>query len=235
MAALISVCMPAYNGERYIKAQLESILRSPLVSEVLVSDDGSSDRTVEIVKAIPDPRIRLLNGPRAGVIKNCEFLLSRAAGDHIFLSDQDDIWSEDKVAVMLSELQTVDLAVSDCTVVDADLNLVHPSFFALRGSRPGLFRNLVRNSYLGCCMAFNRRLVRHVLPFPDGLPMHDWWIGLVAESFGGASFIDAPLISYRRHGGNASSASEPSTASLRLRWQWRALLATELLRRRLRR
>jgi len=235
MAALISVCMPAYNGERYIRAQLESILRSPLVSEVLVSDDGSSDRTVEIVTAIPDPRIKLLSGPRAGVIKNCEFLLSAAAGDHIFLSDQDDIWSEDKVEVMISALQTFDLAVSDCTVVDADLNVVHPSFFALRRSHAGLFKNLIRNSYLGCCMALNRRLVSRVLPFPAGLPMHDWWIGLVAESFGRASFIDAPLIMYRRHGGNVSSASEPSTASLLTRLRWRLSLASALIRRRLRR
>lgn len=235
MAALISVCVPTYNGERYIKAQLESILCSPLVSEVLVSDDGSSDRTVDIVKAIPDPRIRLLNGPRAGVIKNCEYLLSEAVGDHIFLSDQDDIWSDDKVEVMVSALQTADLAVSDCAVVDADLNVLHPSFFALRRSHGGLFRNLVRNSYLGCCMALNRRLVSRVLPFPDGLPMHDWWIGLVAESFGRASFIDTPLLMYRRHGGNVSSASEPSTTSFLTRLRWRLSLATALIRRRLQR
>jgi glycosyltransferase involved in cell wall biosynthesis len=223
--------MPTFNGAIYIGAQLESILVSPLVTEVIVSDDGSSDNTVEIVKSFNDVRIKLVQGPRAGLVSNYELLLSLASGEYIFLADQDDVWMADKVEVMLAHLRDVDLAVCDCTVVDDQLNLLYPSFFALRQSGPGLARNLLRNSYLGCCIAMRRELLEYALPFPRHLPMHDWWLGLVAETFGRVTFVRQSLMMYRRHGGNASPTTERSRVAWGTRLYWRAILLSALNRR----
>lgn len=229
---MITVCIPTFNGALYIGAQLESILVSPLIMEVIVSDDGSTDDTVEIVKSFNDSRIKMVQGPRAGPIGNYELLLSLASGEYIFLSDQDDVWLPNKVEVMLAHLHDVDLAVSDCTVVDSQLNLLHPSFFALRNSGPGLAHNLLRNSYIGCCIALRRRLLNHALPFPPHLPMHDWWLGLVAETFGDVAFIDQPLMMYRRHSSNMSQTTERSSATWTTRLHWRVGLLGALIRRR---
>jgi hypothetical protein len=162
-----------------------------------------------------DPRLRLLNGPGRGLNRNIEFLLGRAQGDFIFLADQDDVWLPSKVAVMLGALrQGTDVVMSDCLVVDRYLQQLQPSYFALVKSRPGLVRNILKNSYLGCCMAMRRELLPFVLPFPKPPPAHDWWIGLTAEIYGTVRFIETPLLMYRRHGSNASSASGQSSASV---------------------
>lgn len=231
---MITVCIPTFNGEEYIGAQLESILVSPLIGEIIVSDDGSEDQTIDVVKSFNDERVKVVEGPRQGLIKNYESLFLRASGDYIFLADQDDVWLPNKVEIMLEYLQKVDLVVCDCTVVDGKLNVLYPSYFALRRSGPGLLRNLWRNSYLGCCIAFRRQLLKHALPFPRRLPMHDWWLGLIAESFGKVAFINQQLIMYRRHGGNVTPAVERSRVSWITRLRWRANLAGALIGRRLR-
>lgn len=226
---LISVCIPTFNGASYIGAQLESILVSPLITEVIVSDDGSTDNTVEIVKSFNDVRIKLIQGPRAGLVSNYELLLSLASGEYIFLADQDDVWFSNKVEVMLAGLRDVDLVVCDCIVVDGQLNVLFPSFFALLNSGSGLARNLLRNRYLGCCIALRRRLLKYALPFPSHLPVHDWWLGLIAEIFGGVAFIDQPLMMYRRHGENASPATERSRVAWVTRLYWRVNLFGALI------
>ena len=230
---MITVCIPTFNGEEYIGAQLESILVSPLIGEIIVSDDGSEDQTIDVVKSFNDERVKVVEGPRQGLIKNYEYLFSIAAGDYIFLADQDDVWLPEKVEVMLEHLQDADMVVCDCKVVDGQLNLLYPSFFALHHSGPGLVRNLLRNSYLGCCMAFRKQLLAYALPFPRALPIHDWWLGLIAEVFGKVTFIDRQLMLYRRHGGNVSATSERSQAPLVTRLRWRAGLAVALAGRRL--
>jgi glycosyltransferase involved in cell wall biosynthesis len=227
-AALISVCVATYNGERYVADQLSSILQSRLVDEVVVSDDGSSDDTRNIVLSSGDARVRLVSGPQAGLVRNYGHLLTQARGGHIFLADQDDLWMPEKVETMMQALRSVDLVVSDCQVVDEDLNVLQDSFFATHDSGPGLLKNLVRNGYLGCCMAFNRSLLKFALPFPQRLAMHDWWLGLVAESFGSVAFLPRPLVMYRRHPANASSTSGKSSVPLQRQLAWRAQIASDL-------
>jgi len=225
---VISVCLAAFNGERHIGAQIASILASPLVTEVLVSDDGSTDGTRAAVAAIADPRVKLLSGPGRGVIRNVEFLLGRAAGEYIFLADQDDVWLERKVDATLRALEQADLVVSDCAIVDEQLKVVTPSFFAARGSGPGLAKNFLRNSFLGCCMALRRGVLDYVLPIPAAVPMHDWWIGLMASRKGRVRFLDEVLVLYRRHGANATYAVI-SEASLLQQLRWRLRMAGALL------
>jgi glycosyltransferase involved in cell wall biosynthesis len=228
---VISVCLAAYNGSKHIAAQVASILASPRVTELLVADDGSTDNTRELVAATHDPRVRLLAGPGRGVIANFEFLLAQASGRYIFLSDQDDVWLQGKVDAMLPALAQADLVVSDCSVVDEQLAVTTKSYFAARGSGPGVLKNLWRNSYLGCCMAFRREVLEYVLPFPERVPMHDWWIGLMVNRKGRVRFIDDILVLYRRHGANATYAVV-SQAPLLQRARWRFDMLAALLSRR---
>lgn len=202
---MISVCVATYNGAHYVLAQLQSILPQLAADdELIVSDDGSTDATREVVQCIGDSRIVLIDGPCAGLIRNFEHALRQAHGDIIFLCDQDDIWLPGKIEHCVAALHSHLLVVTDCKVVDGDLNEIAPSFFRLRNSGGGLLHNLWKNSYLGCCMAFRRELLDYALPFPASIPMHDMWLGMIAETRGTVSFLPIPLSLYRRHACNAS-------------------------------
>ncbi|WP_332871507.1 glycosyltransferase family protein [Spirosoma rhododendri] len=86
-------------------------------------------------------------------------------------------------------LQSNDLVLSDCQVVNEKSTIIHESFFRHRGSRTGFQHNLYKNSYVGCCMAFRREIVKYVLPFPPRVHIHDWWIGLLVEAKGRVCFF----------------------------------------------
>lgn len=229
---MISVCLASYNGMPYISAQISSIL-SQLSNEdeLIISDDGSNDGTEKYIAecAQQDFRVTVLQGPCLGLQLNFENALNHAKGSVIFLADQDDIWMPNKVRVMVDELNNCDLVVSDCYVVNRDLDIIHESFFSINNSENGLIRNIMKNSHLGCCMAFNRKVLSHALPFPKNIPMHDWWIGLVAQSIGNVKLIDAQLILYRRHGSNASPTSEKSNNTLFRKIALRVKILIELV------
>lgn len=214
---MFSVCMPTYNGEKFIGRQLSSILNQLGENdEVVISDDSSTDRTVEIIKSFNDKRIRLLEGNKFhSPIYNLENALKNARGDFIFLSDQDDEWTEEKVKICLENLKNFDLVIHDADVVDAGGNEIAESFFQLNHTKKGKIYNLIKNGYLGCCMCFSRKLLNPLLPFPKNLPMHDIYIGNYA-AFNGfkVKFISDKLIHYRRHGNNASITSEKSHRKL---------------------
>lgn len=229
---MISVCVATYNGEDFILEQINSILSqlSP-TDEVVISDNCSTDATVQIIRSLNDERIRLYSFSPGNLVRNFENGLTKCAGDVIFLSDQDDVWLPGRVKRMLAELAVHDVVVADCRVVDASLTTVRESLFAVLRPQSGLVRNLMRNSYIGCCMAFKRPVLDAALPFPAKLPMHDWWIGLVGEMVGLATFIHEPLLLYRRHGNNASPTSGKSANSLVKKLAMRFLLAKNIWRR----
>ena len=206
---MISVCMATYNGEAYLKEQIESILENITEEdELIISDDGSCDHTLDIVKNYMDmyPNIRFVKGPQKGVIKNFESAIRQAKGEYIFLSDQDDIWESDKVEKVLACFQNnkCQVVVHDACIIDGEGRQLEQSFYALRGSRAGLLKNLIKNSYLGCCMAFSAEITEKILPFPEKIEMHDWWIGLVADTAHASVFISDSLVRYRRHDHNVS-------------------------------
>lgn len=212
---MISVCMATYNGEKYIREQVDSILcQLGSSDEIVISDDGSSDSTLDILTSYGDPRIKIHhNMERKGVVGNFENALSNAVGDYIFLSDQDDVWLAGKVEKCIQRLQAVDLVMHDAIVVDQNKQEITASFFKQRNSGVGYWKNLVKNSYLGCCLAFRRNVLRYSLPIPQ-IAMHDIWIGLMANRKGSIALIEEPLILYRRHGNNASPTSENSDLTL---------------------
>lgn len=216
---MISVCMATYNGERYIKEQLQSVLAQiGEDDEVVVSDDGSTDGTPDIISAFNDRRIKVAKGPRLhSPTRNFENALAMAKGDIIFLADQDDVWAEDKVRVCMEALTTADCVVSDAWVTDNRLNVTQPSLYAMmRISRSRLGSLLCRNGYTGCCMAFRRCVLNDALPFPKDIPMHDIWIGNVAAFFHTVKFIDDRLVMFRRHDNAASCNGRGSRFSA---WQ----------------
>lgn len=230
----VSVCIATYNGADFIIDQLKSILcQLGLNDEVVISDDSSTDDTVVLIKSLNDGRIRVFEGQKfRSPIYNFENAISKAEGTYIFLADQDDIWLDGRVDKCLLFLEdNYDLVLNNCKIVDKDLHVVNESFFGLNNSRKGLLNNLMKNSYLGCCLAFRKDILPLILPFPKPIPMHDIWIGWVAELTLRIKFVDECLVLYRRHGKNESSSSEKSPFGIfrKMKFRWDVLKYVPLI------
>lgn len=212
---MVSVCMATHNGATFLNEQLDSILHQLEQSdELIISDDNSTDDTLRIINAYQDTRIKLItHRSPVGVSRNFEASLSASKGDYIFLTDQDDVWLPRKKEISLQYLRNHDLVVSDCRVVDEVLVPQHASFYMLNGSRKGFVKNLLKNSYMGCCMAFHRKVLSRALPFPENIAMHDQWIGLVSELHFNVHFMDDVLVYHRKHPNNTSTTGERSEQS----------------------
>lgn len=207
MKKRVSVCMATYNGALHIEKQLASILKNlDTNDEVIVSDDNSTDETLEIVRSFNDNRIRVVlnHQDNRGHIRNFENALKHANGEYLFLSDQDDIWFDNKVSTMMKAFEKHDLIVCDCTIVDGEMNVLNKSFYELYASGNGLVKNLIKNTYLGCCMAFKKKVVDKALPFPKDIISHDTWLGLTGELVGSCYFVPENLQYFIRHGANFS-------------------------------
>ncbi len=234
----VSVALASYNGETYIRQQLDSILpQLDARDEIVISDDGSTDRTIDIINMIgfpgyqardSKPRIRLIPGPRRGIKQNIANALAHTEGTYIFLADQDDVWKPDKVRRVLQVFKEhkCHVVVHDCIVTDEHLDkVIYPSFFAYRGCGAGMWSNIWKNKYIGCCMALHRDLKPYILPIPDDIQMHDQWIGVINDKHrGGTIFLKEPLLYYRRHGSNVSDFGRntvPVMIRNRLLFLWR--------------
>jgi glycosyltransferase involved in cell wall biosynthesis len=203
---MISVCMAVKNGERFLRQQIDSILHQlGEVDELVISDDYSTDDTVSIIQSYFDARIVLINNKGKGILKNFETALSVCRGEFIFLTDQDDVWMPQRITKTIPYLNQYDLVVNDCKIVNSQLYVLHESFFDFNQSGKGFLKNLFRNSYMGCCMAFKRVLLTKALPFPSRIIMHDQWLGLVGELDFTIVFIPDKLVWHRRHEHNAST------------------------------
>ena len=227
----VSVCMAVYNGEKFIKEQIDSILpQLGPQDELIVSDDGSKDRTLKILSSYQDDRITILNSNSKNIIKNFENALSHAKGEYIFLSDQDDIWRDTKINDCLLYLKSNDLVFSNLEVFTDDISNTK-LLYNNNKTKTGIFNNIMKNNYIGATMAFNRNVLEKALPFPKGIYMHDIWLAMVAEVIGKTYFIDKPLIYYRRHSENASETGEKSSNSLLKKITIRIQLVFNLLRK----
>lgn len=213
---MISVCIPTYNGERFILQQLQSILSQlDLYDEVIISDDSSSDNTIKIIENIGDKRIKIFKNQNfKSPVFNMEFALNNAKGDFIFMSDQDDIWVDGKVKKMLEKLEHYHLVVSDAVIVDENENVLNSSYYGWKRSGKGFWKNFYKNTYIGCAMAFRKEVLEIALPFPKKLAMHDVWIGLIANLFFNVIFIDDKLLKYRRHKKNLTFSIDRGEKSL---------------------
>jgi len=226
----LSVCMAVHNGELFLQQQIESILAQLKPDdELIISDDASTDATLEIIRSYVDPRIHLLPPRRFyNPSRNFEYALSHCKNEIIFLADQDDVWHPQKIEVMVNELALFDLVVCDCRLIDEKGKVLSESFFASNKSKNGLVKNLLKNSFVGCCMAFQRIVLQRILPFPPKISMHDQWIGLIAQRYFSVKFIPQTLVDHRRHNGNYSSTGERSKNSWNKKVISRLLLAKAL-------
>lgn len=213
---MISVCMATYNGDKYIKQQVESILcQLSANDEIIVSDDGSKDDTLGIIKSLNDPRIHIyINEGKHGFVGNFNNAFLHAKGDYIFLSDQDDYWLPGKVKTVMGYLTNgIDLVTHNADLVDGEGRYLGSDYFSHLHSKTGFWANMWKTRFLGCCMCFNRKVLDKCMPMPKHIVAHDYWIGMMALKHFNVKFIDDKLLCYRRHGGNVSPSSEKSNES----------------------
>lgn len=244
---MITVCMATFNGEKYLREQIDSILAQiGQNDELVVSDDGSTDKTLDILGNYQDSRIKIYHHGKTQqkfsfgyTTANFGNALSYAKGDYIFLADQDDVWLAGRVEKMIEKLQSVDVVISDCEIVDENLRILIPSKFKAEGIYTGAIRNIIKCTYLGCTMAFRHSVLDYVLPFPKNVP-HDLWIGMLIKFGGKIEVLDEPTIMYRRHMNNVSATSgvvvetgaslPKNTNTLRFRLSYRLILLKEYLK-----
>ena len=169
-----------------------------------------------MISAFNDKRIQIHHyTSQKGIIRNIENAMMKATGRYIFLADQDDIWVEGKLQTMLACFKhETHILMSDAVVVDSELNIIQETLSNWRPYHSGFVRNIVRSRYIGCCMALDADILHSILPFPKYIKAHDVWIGLYGELTKSIKFVDKPLILYRRHDGNVSTASAKSQNSL---------------------
>ena len=201
---------------------------------MIISDDCSTDNTAKIIKKIKDKRLKLFNQKKnLGFNKNFEFLCSKATSEYVMIADQDDVWMRDKVKKVVDSFETDTMIVMhDAIVVDENKNELEPSFFEKRNVRLGIKENLLKNSYIGCCMCLRKEVIEKALPFPDKLPMHDQYLGLVGELMGKNKLYKEPLILYRRHSENVSSQTHSNVLQM-LKWRFEILKAFKFVKLRI--
>lgn len=233
---MISVCMATYNGEKYIKEQIDTILcQLSDDDELIISDDHSTDSTIEIINSYHDKRIRLFyNNGIKGCTHNFENALKQVRGDFIFLADQDDIWLSNKLDRMKSYLTEggYDLVMCNCTLVDENLQIIKSPFFDKDcPMERSVLSNLYRCACLGCCLIFTRKALQAFLPFPKNVALHDLWIYLFAIINLRCGYLYEELQLYRRHGATVTFAGRKNTNSLWFKIKYRAYVLPHLFYR----
>jgi len=210
---MISVCIATYNGEKYIKEQLESILPElDPNDEVVICDDNSTDFTIDEINKLVDPRINIYrNLRRLGHVRNFEKAMLLAKGEYILLSDQDDVWIKGRVALMKKKAEE-DICNS---LVASNYNLIDEN-----GKDIGVFRNLLpkknsilkqlililagKSQYFGCTFLLKRELLATALPIPGCVESHDIWLALIASAHNKVANIMEPTLLHRIHSSNAT-------------------------------
>lgn len=210
----ISVCMATYNGSKYISEQLISILNefNNEMDELIIIDDNSTDNTVSIIKGFVDKRIHLyINNSNLGVNKTFEKCIKLAQNEYIFLSDQDDIWIEGRIEIMLKHLQKGKYLLVNGNEEIFPVNYKFEERFRPLSSNDSNknLRNLLKiflgnASYFGCTMGFKKELTKYILPFPKSIESHDIWIVLTAIMLNKNLHIDNIVLKRRIHTRNAS-------------------------------
>lgn len=215
----VDIVLATFNGEKYLAQQLNSVIAQTHKNwRLIVSDDGSSDSTFAILTEFSkkDPRIIIVNTQRqGGVVANFAKALSFVIADYVMFCDQDDVWLNDKLYLMLDKLMKVEanigkqtpvLGFSDLSLVDRDLSKISPSLYNAGNLNP--YNNLDyrfllwRSTVFGCTVIFNAALYQKAMPIPSGVPMHDQWFALLASLRGKIFYVPKQTIMYRLHESN---------------------------------
>ncbi len=220
---MIAVLLAVYNGEKYLKDQIDSLLAQTVSDiKIILRDDGSTDASMSIVKSYcekyPD-KISSITGKATGsALKNFSLLLQSCddSFDYIMFCDQDDVWLPDKIEKTLAVMQKCEenteipmLVHTDLKVADSKLGVINQSFFdfqKLDQTDITLPKLLVQNYVTGCTVMINRALKNVCQKVPDDCIMHDWWLALVAVLFGRLCCLNEPTMLYRQHDANQVGA-----------------------------
>lgn len=225
MSEKVIILLATYNGAKYIKEQVDSILKQEYEDWTLyICDDGSSDDTVRIINDYSSAykeKIKIIDGKRFGNARdNFLHLLACCTGDYFMFCDQDDVWDSAKVSETLKVMKTVEgekgksepiMIFSDLKVVDEKMNTINDSFAKYQGINPkrtNFNELIIQNVVTGCTVMINDELKSLVLQYNNStkILMHDWWIALVASKFGTIRYINKQLINYRQHSSNSVGA-----------------------------
>ncbi len=235
---LISIAMATYNGEKYLEEQLKSIYAQTYKNiEVIVTDDCSIDRTVEILEQyVKSHGLKcFVNEKNMGFVKNFEKAISLCTGEYIALSDQDDIWEADKIHTLYHHIKDALLIHSDASLIDEVGKVINSSYAqnSQKVLRKDIIEYFFNNDVTGCTMMFSRKLLSTVLPIPENAISHDWWIAIQAKRQGKITYVPKGLIRYRQHEDNQLGATETSKISshnIRFRAHQKKLLFLQTLR-----
>ena len=226
MPSTITILLPTYNGAKYLAEQLDSIVDQTVTpTRIVIRDDGSTDNTLEILQTYqaqyPQLFTIITDTHNLGAKGNFNYLFAYALkhtnSDYFLCSDQDDVWHKDKIASLLftANKKTNNnhplLVFSDAEVVDNKLQRIANSTLAyqqLNPDRVKLPQLLMQNPVTGCTTLFNRNLLQLAYPIAENALMHDWWLAVVASSFGEIIYLDKPLIKYRQHSDNDTGAQK---------------------------
>lgn len=229
-----SVAMAVYNGEKYIRQQIDSILdcMSP-EDELVISYDRSTDSTRQIIDgyAAADSRVRVIDNDNPGVQNNFNNAVLACRGEYIFLADQDDVWLPGKIDHVVEVFRGTgaDVVIHDGYITDENLNVQPGSFFQNGSTCNGPIRNIIRCHFWGCCMAFRASLRGIVCPFPNTHAIgHDLWIGVLAGFYGKIVRTDECLMKHRLH---CSNVTTRHSRSLPVIVDHRIALIRELIKR----
>ncbi len=206
----ISIALGTYNGEKYLRQQLESLdVQTLKADEVVVCDDNSSDNTIAILNEYKDKlNIKLtVNKTNLGVTKNFEQAISLCSGDIIFLCDQDDVWDKNKIKIMAEKMQDEKIGFCCCDGIITDENLKQTADYTLWNTS-GLSKidlnkfsayNLINNyCFTGMATAFKSSLKKYVLPVSKNA-VHDEWLAFIAVCVSKVAFVEQKLVFYRQH------------------------------------
>ncbi|MCY7355698.1 MAG: glycosyltransferase family 2 protein [Lysobacter sp.] len=218
---LISVALSVYNGERHLREQLDSVLAQEGVQlEIVAVDDGSSDGSVALLReyAQRDPRIQVhVNPKNLGHLRSFERAMSLCHGEFIAPCDQDDVWHPDKLARLLAAIGDADLAYCDSEYIDEQGASLHRRISQDLPMHAGMdpLRYIFQNTVSGHACLLRRKLLERAGPAP-ALLYHDWWLAMCAAAHAGVVYVDAPLVSFRRHVAAFSPLGKKHEANARL-------------------
>jgi len=223
----ISVCMATYNGQKHIVEQIKSII-SQLKSndEIIVVDDCSKDSTIELIKSLNDSRIKIFkNEINNGHVFSFNRSISLAKNEVVFLSDQDDIWVEDRVRLLLEKLTITNklLVSSNFNDFKGDFNNQSPSRSPLKEIDSSKnFKNIFgvfwgKSDYYGCTMGFKKELKKTIIPIPKYVESHDLWIAMCANLMNSNTHLNKITILRRIHNSNLTNPNRPLLLKLKSR------------------
>lgn len=207
---LVSIAMATYNGEKYIKQQLDSIVQQTHKNlEIVIVDDSSTDSTYDILQGYAKcyDNIKIMrNEQNIGVSQSFSRSLLNTTGQFIALSDQDDVWFHNKIEILLANIGSNMMIHSDDVIVDDNLNVIYESHVAM--SKNPYWHDfkdyLVNVNVTGCTVMVSRKLLDIALPIPSDFVIHDWYLAIIASYYKSITLFNQPLLYYRQHSSNVS-------------------------------